>query len=317
MNECTRVKDIIYRYLKGELDKKKRVYVEEHVKNCIMCSAEMEFARKKISVTELLSSLQPGPSFFKRLKYLPDKFKMKIRRTFSRHPVAIPAILVLLFIFPLFGFYIKGYNPHPEQIKDKDAPVQMTAEALPKEALKDKPLPAANIPQKNPEKKEEKITIAALPKIEKNDEKIEVKKREDKKEEKKEVKKEAKQEEAVKSIPKTEEKAGVRMPEEKAEPASYRLTLRTELQPDIIFTKVESISEKLNALILFAKGFSEMDSGNKKEMLVKIPKDEYRKFLSEMKGQFTNVVSQADKNIKVPNDISKDENHSFMLIEVN
>lgn len=54
------------------------------------------------------------------------------------------------------------------------------------------------------------------------------------------------------------------MPEEKAEPASYRLTIRTELQPDIIFTKVESISEKLNALILFAKGFSEMDSGNKR-----------------------------------------------------
>ncbi|MBI3354249.1 MAG: hypothetical protein HY034_05110 [Nitrospirae bacterium] len=304
MNECARVKDIIYRYLKGELDKKKRAYVEGHVKKCIMCSAEMEFARKKISVTELLSSLQPGPSFFKRLKHLPDKFKMKIRRTFSRHPVAIPAILVLLFIFPLFGFYIKGYNPHPEQIKDKDAPVQMTAEAL-----KDKPLPAANIPQKKPEKKEGKITVAALPKIGKNDEKIEVKKREDKKE--------AKQEEAVKSIPKTEEKAWVRMPEEKAEPASYRLTLRTELQPDIIFTKVESISEKLNALILFAKGFSEMDSGNKKEILVKIPKEGYKKFLSEMKGQFTNVVSQADKNIKVPNDISKDENHSFMLIEVN
>ncbi|MFZ3090024.1 MAG: hypothetical protein WA240_05290 [Nitrospirota bacterium] len=317
MNECTRVKDIIYRYLKGELDKKRRVYVEGHVKKCIMCSAEMEFARKKISVTELLSSLQPEPLLFRRLKDLPDKFNRRIKRTFSRHPVAIPAILVLLFIFPVFGFYIKGYNPHPEQIKDKDAPIQMTAEALPNEALKDKPLPAANIPQKNPEKKEEKITIAALPKIEKNDEKIEVKKREDKKEEKKEVKKEAKQEEAVKSIPKTEEKAGVRMPEEKAEPASYRLTIRTELQPDIIFTKVESISEKLNALILFAKGFSEMDSGNKKEMLVKIPKDEYKKFLSEMKGQFTNVVSQADKNIKVPNDISKDENHSFMLIEVN
>jgi hypothetical protein len=317
MNECARVKDIIYRYLRGELDKKKRAYVEGHVKNCIMCSAEMEFVRKKISVAELLSSLQPEPSFFRKVKAFPNKLNSKIKRSFSRHPVAIPAILVLLFILPLFGFYIKGYSPHPEQTKDKDAPAQMTAEALPKDALKDNPLFAANIPQKKPEKKEEKITVAALPKIEKKDEKIEVKKKEVKKEEKKEVKKEAKQEETVKSIPNVDERAEIEKPEEKTEPSLYRLTLKTELQSDNIFTKVESISENLNALILFAKGFSPVDSGSKKEILVKTPKDEYEKFLSEMKGQFTNVVSHEDKNIKIPNDISKDKNHSFILIEVN
>lgn len=317
MNECARIKDIIYRYLKGELDKKKRAYVEGHVKNCIMCSAEMEFAKKKISVAELLSSLQPEPSLFRRIKAFPKKLNSKIKKSLSRHPAAIPSIFALLFILPFFAFYLKGYSPYPKQAKDKDAPVQMTEQALPKDVLKEKPIPAADIPQKKPEKKEVKTTAPALSKTDKKNEKVEVKRKEEKKEEKKEDKQEEKQEEAVKSAPMAEEKAEIRVSEEKAEPASYRLLLKTELQPDIIFAKVESISENLNALIIFAKGFSAIDSGSKKEMLVKIPKEGYKKFLAEMKSQFPDISSQSDKNIQLPTDISKEETQSFILIEVN
>ncbi|MBI5182429.1 MAG: hypothetical protein HZA06_05920 [Nitrospirae bacterium] len=312
MSDCAKVRDIIYKYLKDELDKKKRIYVENHTKNCIMCSTEMEFARKKMSVNELLFSLQPTPSFYRRLRGSPRRINRKTRKIFSRHPVALPIILVLLFILPLFGFYIK-WRDLQGQTKDKTGLAQTATEGLQSEALKDKPVPSTNAAQIKPEKEGKKTTAAALPKIEKKDEKIEVKKKEDKKE----IKKEAKQEETVKAMPKTEEKAGVKMPEEKAEPASYRLTLKTELQPDIVFAKIESISEKLSAIILFAKGFSAVDSDIKKEILVKIPKDGYKNFLFEMKGYFSDVSSQTDKNIRLPNDITKDETVSFVLIEIN
>jgi hypothetical protein len=312
MNDCAKVRDIIYKYLKDELDKKKKIYVENHARNCIMCSTEMEFARKKISVNELLSSLEPAPSFYRRLRDFPHKINRKTRKIFSQHPVALPIILVLLFILPLFGFYIK-WRGLQGQTKDKTGSAQTAAVNLPIEALKDKPVPSTNIAQIKPEKKEEKTTVAALPKTEKKDEKIEVKKKEDKKE----VKKEARQEETVKDMPKTEEKAEVKMPEEKVGPASYRLTLKTELQPDIVFAKIESISDNLNAVILFAKGFSAVDSDIKKEILVKIPRDVYKNFLSDMRGYFADVSSQTDKNIRLPNDITKDETASFVLIEMN
>ena len=38
MTECSKVKDYIDKYLRDELDKRKRIYVEGHVKGCIMCS---------------------------------------------------------------------------------------------------------------------------------------------------------------------------------------------------------------------------------------------------------------------------------------
>ncbi|MBI5179835.1 MAG: hypothetical protein HZA05_00335, partial [Nitrospirae bacterium] len=99
MTDCSKVKGFLDRYLKDELDKRKRIYVEGHVKNCIMCSAEMEFAKKRASVSELLVSLQPRPSFFRRIGNAPQRIKQKTKKAFSKHPVALPAMLILLFSF--------------------------------------------------------------------------------------------------------------------------------------------------------------------------------------------------------------------------
>ena len=45
--------------------------------------------------------------------------------------------------------------------------------------------------------------------------------------------------------------------------------------------------------------------------------DKYDGFLTEMKNQFTDVLSKIDNNIKLSNDISRQEGQSFILIEIN
>jgi hypothetical protein len=59
------------------------------------------------------------------------------------------------------------------------------------------------------------------------------------------------------------------------------------------------------------------DSIEKKEILVRISKEKYEGFLKGMRNQFTDVLSVADKNIKLSNDITRQEEQSFVLIEIN
>src|SRR4030067_1899292 len=110
MSDCKNVRGFLNRYFKDELDKKKRLYIETHVKNCIMCSAEMEFAKKRVSVSELWISLQPRASLFRRIGDSPERLKKKIKKTFSKHPVLQPAAIIFLFLFIPAGLYVKSNN---------------------------------------------------------------------------------------------------------------------------------------------------------------------------------------------------------------
>jgi len=315
MTDCSKVKGYIDKYLNDELDKKKRIYVEGHVKGCIMCSAEMEFAKKKASVSELLVSLQPRPSFFRRIGNTPQRIKQKIKKTFSKHPLALPAVLTLLFAFIPAGLYVIKNN----------IPLKKTDEAKDVvQAAQDVKKPAEPIAENKPAS----ANPVQLKTVKKIDEKAEPKKEAVKKEkilmanptEKTEEANVKKQEERIDKkktdIVKVEQAAVNKKTEENIKQGLFRLTLKSDLQPDVIFTKIESLSENSGAVILSSKGFMP-DSIEKKEVLVRIPKDKYNSFLTEMKNQFTEVLSKIDKYIKLSNDISRQEDQSFILIDIN
>ncbi|MBI5042409.1 MAG: hypothetical protein HZC10_00940 [Nitrospirae bacterium] len=314
MSDCTKVKGYIKRYLRDELDKKKRMYVEGHVKDCIMCCAEMEFARKKFSVTELLENLQPPPSFFRRAANAPNKIKQRFKKAFLKRPVVLPASLVILLLFIPFGIYANknSFFRQTEEIKQTAQIAQEIKKPAAPQEIQQKSS-SVNPTQLKQERKDEKSEIK----------KQEIKKKEAKKEQKAistpietaktEIKAEKK---ADVVIAKTETTTAVKKEEPKSRPFLFRLTLKSDLQPDIIFSKIESLSENSSAVILSTKGFMP-DSSEKKEVLVRIPEEKYEGFLSEMKNQFNDVSSKIDMNIKLSNDISKQEGQAFVLIEIN
>lgn len=315
MTDCSKVKGYIDRYLRDELDKRKRIYVEGHVKGCIMCSAEMEFAKKRVSVSELLISLQPRPSFFRRIGDSPEKLKKKAKKAFSKHPVILPAILILLFAFIPAGLYvIKNNIPSKKTYEAKDV-VQPAQDAKkPVEPIaENKPASANSVQLKAVKKIDEK----AAPKKEAvKNEKILMTKPAEKAEETTVKKQEEKIDKKKADIAKTEQAAVIKKPEENIKQGLYRLTLKSDLQPDIIFTRIESLSENSGAVIISSKGFMPGNT-EKKEMLVRISKDKYEDFLKGMKNQFTDVLSVADNNIKLSNDISRKEDQSYIFIEIN
>ncbi len=313
MTDCTKVKGYIDRYLRDELDKRKRGYIEGHVKNCIMCSAEMEFTRKKISVTELLSSLQQQPSFFRRIGNTPKRIKQKIRRAFSKHPVILPTALILIFAIFAFipaGLYLKKNNISFKKTDETKEIIQAAQEIKKPSTLTEMEQKSAPV---NPlQSKQEKKDVK--PANKKQEAKSEQKAIDNPKEIAKKEERAEKKAETVSA--KTETTTEIKKEEQKLMPSLYRLKLKSDLQLDVIFTMIESLSENSNALILHTKGFMP-DSSEKKEVLVRIPMEKYASFLKEMKNQFTNVSSVADKNIKLSNDISKQEGQSFVLIEIN
>lgn len=311
MTDCSKVKDYIDKYLRDELDKRKRIYVEGHVKGCIMCSADMEFAKKRVSVSELLVSLQPQPSFFKRIGNTPQRIKQKTKKAFSKHPVLLPFAIILLFAFIPAGLYvIKNNIPFKKTDEAKDF-VQAAQDAEP--IAENKPASANPVQLKT----EKKIDEKAEPKKEAvKKEKILMTSPADKAKETTVKKQEEIIDKKKTDIAKTGQAAVKKKPEEKIKQGLYRLTLKSDLQPDVIFTKIESLSENSGAVILSTKGFMP-DSIEKKEFLVRIPMEKYHGFLTEIKNQFTDVLSKIDKNIKLSNDISIQEGQSFILIEVN
>jgi G3E family GTPase len=314
MSDCTKVKGFLSKYFKDELDKKKRQYVERHVKNCIMCSAEMEFAKKRVSVTELLVSLQPRPSFFKRISNAPQRIKQKIKKAFSKHPVALPAMLILLFSFIPAGLYVKRSNiPFKKTDEARDV-VQVAQDAKkPAEPIaENKPASANPVQLKIGKKIDEK----AEPKKEAvKNEKLMTNLSEKAKET--DFKKQGEKIDKKKTdVSKTEQAAVNKKSEENIKQGLFRLTLKSDLQSDIVFSKIESLSENSGAVILSTKGFMP-DSIEKKEILVRISKEKYEGFLKGMRNQFTDVLSVADKNIKLSNDITRQEEQSFVLIEIN
>lgn len=315
MTDCSKVKGYIDKYLRDELDKRKRIYVEGHVKGCIMCSADMEFAKKRVSVSELLISLQPRASFFRRIGNTPHRIKQKTKKAFSKRPVLLPFAIILLFAFIPAGLYvIKNNIPFKKTDEAKDF-VQAAQDAKkPVEPIAENKPASAN-----------PVQLKAVKKI---DEKTEPKKEAVKKEkilmakpaEKTEETTVKKQEEIIDKkktdIAKTEQAAVIKKPEVKVKQGLFRLTIKSDLQPDIIFTRIESLSENSGAVILSSKGFLP-DNTEKKEILVRIPKEKYEGFVKGMKNQFADVQSVADNNIKLSNDISIQEDQSFIFIEIN
>lgn len=315
MTECSKVKGYIDRYLRDELDKRKRIYVEGHVKGCIMCSADMEFAKKRLSVSELLVSLQPRPSLFRRIGDSPQRLKKRTKKAFSKRPVLLPFAIILLFAFIPAGLYIIK-NSIPFKKTDDVKDVVQAAQDINKPAepiTENKPASANPVqlktvkkidqktePKKEAVKKEKALMAKPAEKAEETTVKIQEEKIDKKKTD----------------IAKTEEAAVKKKPEEKIKQGLFRLTLKSDLQPDDIFTKIESLSEDSGAVILSSKGFMP-DSIDKKEILVRIPEDKYDGFLTEMKNQFTDVLSNIDNNIRLSNDISRQEDQSFILIEIN
>lgn len=315
MTDCSKVKDYIDKYLRDELDKRKRIYVEGHVKGCIMCSADMEFAKKRVSVSELLVSLQPRPSFFRRIGDSPQRLKKKIKKAFSKHPVLLPFAIILLFAFIPAGLYVKRNNIAFKKTDEAKDFVQAVQDAKkPVEPIAENKPASANPVQLKTEKK---IDEKAEPKKEAvKKEKILMTNPADKAKETTVKKQEEIIDKKKTDIAKTGQAAVKKKPEEKIKQGLYRLTLKSDLQPDVIFTKIESLSENSGAVILFTKGFMP-DSIEKKEFLVRIPMEKYDGFLTEIKNQFTDVLSKIDKNIKLSNDISIQEGQSFILIEIN
>lgn len=315
MTDCSKVKGYIDKYLRDELDKRKRIYVEGHVKGCIMCSADMEFAKKRVSVSELLISLQPRASFFRRIGNTPHRIKQKTKKAFSKRPVLLPFAIILLFAFIPAGLYvIKSNIPFKKTDEAKDF-VQAAQDAKkPVEPIAENKPASAN-----------PVQLKAVKKI---DEKTEPKKEAVKKEkilmakpaEKTEETTVKKQEEIIDKkktdIAKTEQTAVIKKPEVKVKQGLFRLTIKSDLQPDIIFTRIESLSENSGAVILSSKGFLP-DNTEKKEILVRIPKEKYEGFVKGMKNQFADIQSVADNNIKLSNDISIQEDQSFIFIEIN
>lgn len=315
MTDCSKVKGYIDKYLRDELDKRKRIYVEGHVKGCIMCSADMEFAKKRVSVSELLVSLQPQPSLFRRIGNTPQRIKQKTKKAFSKRPVLLPFAIILLFAFIPAVLYVKRNNiafKKTDEAKDvvQDAQdVNKPAELIPE----NKPASTNPVQLKTVKKIDEKTA----PKKEAvKNEKILMAKPAEKAEETTVKKQEEIIDKKKTDIAKTEQTAVIKKPEEKIKQGLFRLILKSDLQPDIIFTRIESLSENSGAVILSSKGFMP-DNTEKKEILVRIPKDKYEVFLKGMKNQFTNVLSVADNNIKLSNDISRQEDQSFIFIEVN
>ena len=315
MSDCKKVKGFLNRYFKDELDKKKRLYIETHVKNCIMCSAEMEFAKKRVSVSELLISLQPRPSLFRRIGDSPQRLKKKIKKTFSKHPVLLPAAIILLFLFVPAGLYVKRNNiPFKKTDEARDVVYVAQDAKKPAEPIAENKPPSANPVQLKTEKK---INEKAEPKKEAvKKEKILIANLSEKAEEATVKKQEERLDKKKTDIAKTEQAAVKKKTEEEIIHGLYRLTLKSEILPDIIFSKIESLSENSGAVVLSTKGFMP-DSIEKKEILVRIAKEKYEGFLKGMRNQFTDVLSLADKNIKLSNDISKKDDQSFILIEIN
>ncbi|MFZ3064914.1 MAG: hypothetical protein WA277_06505 [Nitrospirota bacterium] len=315
MTECSKVKDYIDKYLRDELDKRKRIYVEGHVKGCIMCSADMEFAKKRVSVSELLVSLQPQPSFFRRIGNTPQRIKKKAKKAFSKHPVTLPAILILLFAFIPAGLYVIMNNTSFKKADEAKDVVQAALDVKkPVEPIAENKPASANSVQLKTVKKIDEKTEPKKEAVKK--EKILMANPAEKAEETTVKKQEERSDNKKTNIVKTEQAAVKKKPEEKIKQGLYRLTLKSDLQPDVIFTKIESLSENSGAVILSTKGFMP-DSIEKKEFLVRIPMDKYDGFLTEIKNQFTDVLSKIDKNIKLSNDISIQEGQSFILIEIN
>ncbi|MBI5180794.1 MAG: hypothetical protein HZA05_05280 [Nitrospirae bacterium] len=224
-------------------------------------------------------------------------------------------MLILLFSFIPAGLYVKRNNiPFKKTDEAKDV-VQTTQDAKkPAEPIaENKPASANPVQLKTGKKIDEK----AEPKKEAvKKEKILMANPAEKAEETTVKKQEERLDKKKTNIVKTEQAAVNKKTEEKVKQGLFRLTLKSDLQPDVIFTKIESLSENSGAVILSTKGFMP-DSNEKKEVLVRIPKDKYNGFLTEMKNQFTDVLSKIDKNIKLSNDISKQEDQSFILIEIN
>ncbi len=309
MSDCAKVRGFLNRYFKDELDKKKRLYVETHVKNCIMCRAEMEFAKKRASVSELLVSLQPPQLFFRRIGTIPQGIKQKIKKALSKHPVLLPAALILLFSFIPAGLYVKKNNfliiktEETKEIAQAAQDVKKAAEPV----VENKPSVQSKIEKKEEKaeyKKEAVKNEKIMANITEKAKEADIKKKEEKADKKKT------------DIAKTEQAAVKKKTEEKIKHGLYRMALKSDLQPDIIFLKIESLSENSGAVILSTKGFMP-DSSEKKEILVRITEEKYEGFLSEIKNQFNGLLSKVDKDIKLSNDISKQEGQAFVLIEIN
>ncbi len=315
MSDCTKVKGFLNKYFKDELDKKKRLYVENHVKNCIMCSADMEFAKKRVSVSELLISLQPRPSFFRRIGDSPQRLKKRTKKAFSKHPVLLPFTIILLFAFIPAGLYlIKNNIPFKKTDEAKEIAQAAQDVNKPVEPIAESKPASANPVQLKTEKK---INEKAEPKKEAvKKEKVLIANPSEKAEEATVKKQEERLDKKKTDIAKAEQAAVKKKTEEEIIHGLYKLTLKSEILPDIIFSKIESLSENSGAVILSTKGFMP-DSIEKKEILVRIPKEKYEGFLKGMKNQFTDLLSVADKNIKLSNDISKKDDQSFILIEIN